>query len=139
MAEVSVSRRFEVPGHEMWARIGGFGSLWEWHPAIATTEVFDGGRRRTNSVIDGGRVTETLLEQGDRHHTFRIDDGPLPFERLVATLRVRDQKGSACVVEWEATLEARDIPEPEAVEQARGFFQAGLDALSSSADIGADK
>jgi mxaD protein len=128
MAAVSVSKRYEVPPEEMWARIGDPGALAAWHPAIEATEVFDGGRTRVNLVVGGGRVAETILELTDRRQTWRIDESPLPYD-LVATLQVRDDGGAACVVEWNATFEPNGVSEPEAAEMIRGFFQAGLDAL----------
>lgn len=129
MAEVSVSKRYDVPGNEMWERIGDPAKLFEWHPAIERTDVLDGGKRRVNTVVGGSRVSETILEQSDKHHVFRIDDGPLPYDNFVATIRVRDEGEDACVVEWDATFEPSGVPEHEAVELTHGFFQAGLDAL----------
>jgi hypothetical protein len=129
MARVSTSKRYDVSGQEMWERIGDPGRLYEWHPAIEATEVLSGGKKRVNTLGDGGRVSETILEQAERHHTFRIDQGPLPVENLVSTLRVRDESEGACVVEWEATFDPVGVTEDEAVEFNRGFFQEGLDAL----------
>ncbi len=129
MTHVRVCKRYEVPVKKMWERIGDPAKLCEWHPAIEKTEVFDGGRRRVNTVVGGALVSETILEQTDRHYTFRIDDGPLPIDDLVATIRVRDEGEDACSVEWEATFEPVGVPDHEAVELNRGFFQAGLDAL----------
>jgi hypothetical protein len=129
MARVSTSKRYDVSGQVMWKRIGDPGRIYEWHPAIDVTEVLDGGKKRVNTLGDGGRVSETILEQAERHHTFRIDESPLPLENLVATLRVRDEGEGGCVVEWEATFNPVGIPEDEGVELVRGFFQAGLDAV----------
>ena len=129
MARVSTSKRCEVSGQEMWMRIGDPGRIYEWHPYLEATEVLDGGSKRVNTRVDGGRVSETILEQAERHHTFRIDESPLPLENLVGTLRVRDDGEGACVVEWEATFDPAGIPEDDGVELVRGFFQAGLDAL----------
>ena len=129
MAHVRVSKRYEVAAEKMWERIGDPGQLAEWHPAIEKTEVLDGGNKRVNTVVGGGLVSETILEQAGRHHTFRIDDGPLPVDNFVATIRVRDDGESACCVEWDATFEPVGVADHEAVELNRGFFQAGLDAL----------
>ncbi|HEV2766081.1 MAG TPA: SRPBCC family protein [Acidimicrobiales bacterium] len=129
MADVRVSKHYEVPAKMMWDRIGDPGKLSEWHPAIEKTEMFDDGKRRINTVVGGAVVSETILEQAERHHKFRIDDSPLPVDNLVATIRVRDEGGKACSVEWEATFEPVGVPAHEAVALNRGFFQAGLDAL----------
>ena len=129
MAGVSGSQRYEVSGQEMWERIGDPGRIYEWHPAIEATEVLDGGKRRVNTLGDGGRVSETILERAERHHSWRIDESPLPVDNLIATLRVRDEGEGACIVEYEATFDPAGVPEDEAAELNRGFFQAGLDAL----------
>lgn len=129
MAEVSVSERYDVSGAEMWDRIGDPADIYKWHPAIEATEMADDGKTRIDSLPDGGRVSETILEQGERHHTYRIDESPLPVENLVGTIRVRDDEDSGCVVQWDATFDAAGISEAEATELVQGIFQAGLDAL----------
>ena len=129
MADVRVSKHYEMPAQQMWERIGDPSKLSEWHPAVEKTEMLDDGTRRVNTVVGGGLVSETILEQADRHHTFRIDDSPLPVDNFVATIRVREEAGDACSVEWEATFEPVGVPAHEAIDLNRGFFQAGLDAL----------
>ena len=129
MARVSTSKLSDLSGQEMWERIGDPARLYEWHPAIEATEVLDGGKTRVNTRRDGGRVSETILEQAERHYSFRIDESPLPLENLIGTLRVSDEGQGACVVEWQATFDPAGIPEDEAAEGVRAFFQAGLDAL----------
>jgi hypothetical protein len=129
MADVRVAKRYKVPGRELWERIGDPAKLAEWHPYIERTDSLDDGKTRVNTTVDGSRVTESILEQAERHHVFRIDDGPVPYDGFVSTVRVRDEGEDACIVEWEATLEPKGVPEDEAVEFTRRFFQAGLDAL----------
>jgi len=129
MADVRVAKRYKVPGRELWERIGDPTKIFEWHPFIERTDVLDGGKRRVNTTVDGLRVSETILEEAERHLIFRIDEGPLPYDEFVSTIRVRDEGEGACVVEWEATLAPKGVTEEEAVEFTRGFFQAGLDAL----------
>ena len=129
MTEVHLSKRYDVPGQQMWERIGDPGKISEWHPAIEATEMLDVGNTRVDTIVGGGRVSETILEQGERHHTYQIDESPLPVENLVGTIRVRDETDDACVVAWDATFEPAGISEHEAVELVSGIFQAGLDAL----------
>src|ERR671914_246412 len=66
MAQLSASKRYDVSGQEMWERIGNPGRIYEWHPAIEATEGLDGGKRRVNTLGEGGRVSETILERADR-------------------------------------------------------------------------
>ncbi len=128
MTEVSFAKHYEAPAEEMWGRIGDPGALAAWHPGVETTELVDGGTTRINTVPGGARVVEPILEQADRHYTFRIAHSPLPLRDFVSTIQVRgDGRGS--VVEWQATFEPSGVSETEATELVRGFFQAGLDAL----------
>lgn len=129
MAEVHVSKRYAVPAQEIWARIGDPARLAEWHPYIERTDPLDNGKRRVNTTADGSQVTETILEEAEQHHTWQIDDGPLPYESFVATMRIHDNGGGACVVECDATFEPKGIAQEEAEQLTRGFFQAGLDAI----------
>ena len=129
MARVSTSKHYDVSGQRMWERMGDPRRISEWHPFLETTEVIDGGKRRINTRGDGGRVSETILEQAERHYSYRIDESPLPFGNLVGTISVRDEGEDACIVEWDGTFDPAGTPVNEAVELVRGFFQAGLDAL----------
>jgi Polyketide cyclase / dehydrase and lipid transport len=129
MAHVAVSKRYDLPAEEMWARIGDPGSLAKWHPGVETTEMLDSGRTRVNTVPGGGRVVEPILEQADYRYTFRITESPLPFDELVSTILVRDDGGDACVVEWDATFQPNGVSEAEATDLVRAFYQTGLDAL----------
>lgn len=129
MVDVRVSKHFEGSAQELWDRIGDPAKLAEWHPYVERTNVLDGGKRRVNTTADGSQVSETILEEAERHHVFRIDDGPLPYADFVSTVRVRDEGDRGCIVEWTATLAPKGVSEDEAVEFTRQFFQAGLDAL----------
>lgn len=129
MAEVTVAKRFEVPAAHVWDRIGDPAELASWHPAVETTKVVDGGATRINTVVGGARVVEPILERAGDRYTFRITDSPLPLSDFVSTLRVAPEGERACRVEWGATFRPAGVPENEASEIVRGFFQAGLDAL----------
>ena len=129
MAQVSTSRRCDVSAQDMWDRIGDPGRIHEWYPGIEATEMLDGGRTRVDTLEGGGRGVETILELGERHMRYRLEEAPLPVSGLVGTLSVREDGEHGCVVEWEATFEPEGVPEDEAVEIVRGVLQVGLDAL----------
>jgi hypothetical protein len=130
MTLVSTSRHYDVPGLQMWERIGDPGRIYEWHPYIEATEVLDGGKKRINRRGDGELVSERILERAERHHTFQMEQTPLPFENFVGRLSVHDEGEDACVVDWEATFTPVGIPDDEGAQLVRGFFKAGLDALA---------
>ncbi|MDQ6767647.1 MAG: SRPBCC family protein, partial [Candidatus Eremiobacteraeota bacterium] len=99
-----------------------------WHPAIKNCTSQD-GKVRELTLADGGRIFETLLNDGALTYTYHIDKSPLPVKNYVATLRVLDAGQNACRVEWEATFEPSGASEDEAVKLIGGIFQDGLDNL----------
>ncbi|WP_165960255.1 SRPBCC family protein [Actinocrispum wychmicini] len=125
---MTTSRRFATSPEDMWKRIGGFGSLHEWHPAVTSTAVTASGQGRELVTTDGGRIVETLLDNGPSHYSYRIDQSALPFATLVSTLRVLSDLGG-CVVEWDAEFEPLGVSATDAANSARQFLQTGLDAL----------
>jgi hypothetical protein len=128
MASVTKSRHFDRSAAEVWKQIGNFDGLHTWHPAIAATRVFEGGRRRDLTLGDGGHLLETLLDQGDTFYSYRIDESPLPVANYESTIRVRDE-GDGSVLEWTATFQPDGATEQEAEELLGGIFQAGIDNL----------
>jgi mxaD protein len=129
MTEVSVSKRYDVPAEAMWSRIGDPLALAAWHPAVQTTEAVEGGRVRVNTTVSGDRVVESIVDRGERHYTFTMDETPLPFADFVSTIGVTDDGADGCVVVWRAKLSPDGVSEPDAAELVSGFFQAGLDTL----------
>lgn len=128
MVQAKRSKQFEESADELWSRVGGWGSLHEWHPAVKATKVSDDGSLRTLTLADGRIVIEKLLEQGERSYSYRIEESPLPVKNYRATIRVRAEGGGS-VLEWEGTFEPAGVSDSEAVELIEGIYQASLDAL----------
>jgi hypothetical protein len=130
MAHVHEEQQYDVPADEMWARIGDFQGLHTWHPAIESTVSGQDGRARDLHLGDGGVVSETLLEEGERSYSYRIDDSPLPVKDgdYVARISVEERGGGSLVV-WQADFTPEGASEDEAVEVIGGIFRAGLGNL----------
>jgi len=125
VASVVRRKRFGVPVDEMWRRIGDFHTLHTWHPWIEASEPAEGGAVRRLTTADGGTTVETLVEEGPRSYTYRLDSGRLPVEDYLATLSVRDEDGG-CVVEWESRF---DPTADDASERVAAVYDAGLGNL----------
>ena len=112
---------------DVWAEIGGFGGLADWHPGVASTEVveIDGLVHRHLTLSDGGRLLERLIETGPHHYTYEIIDSPLPLTDHRATLSCVAEAGG-CHVFWSAMFEPTDVSTDEIV---CGFYEEGLRAL----------
>jgi hypothetical protein len=133
MAKVSMAMELGVPADKVWELIGGFNALPNWHPAVERSEVKGEGKGsvRTLHLAGGGTIEERLeqLDDSERLYRYSIVSGPLPVANYSATLRVRDEGGGKCTVEWGSDFEPAGAPEGDAVEAIRGVYQAGFDNL----------
>jgi hypothetical protein len=115
------------PPDKVWAEIGGFGDIAEWHPGIESAEVFDieDEIHRHLTLGDGGLILERLVETGPHHYTYEIVESPLPLTDHRATLSCVAEEGG-CHVFWSAMFEPTD---PSADDIISGFYEQGLRAL----------
>jgi lambda repressor-like predicted transcriptional regulator len=132
MAKVSSATELPVPAATVWAVIGNFNALPDWHPAVAKSELKkdDGGTLRKLSLVGGGTIEEKLeqIDDKERLYTYSILAGPLPVSNYTATLRVRDG-GKGCKVEWSSEFDAKGAPESDAVAAISGIYEAGFENL----------
>ncbi len=112
---------------KIWAEIGDFGAMADWHPGITKTEVVDieGETHRHLTLSNGGLLLERLVETGRLYYTYEIADSPLPLADHRATLSCVAEEGG-CHVFWSAVFEPTD---PSADEIVSGFYEEGLRAL----------
>ena len=115
------------PPEKIWAEIGDFGGMDDWHPGIASTEVVDieGETHRHLTLDNGELLLERLVETGPLYYTYEIVDAPLPLANHRATLSCVPEAGG-CHVFWSAVFEPTD---PSADEIVSGFYEEGLRAL----------
>ena len=132
MAKVSLQSTFAISPDEVWKLIGKFNALPDWHPAIQSSKLEDGGRLRRLSILGGGEVVERLetIDEKDRLYRYSIVSGPLPVANYTATLRVRDDGKGNALVEWSSEFDpVKGAPEQEAVNVIQNVYQTGLDNL----------
>ena len=115
------------PPDGIWAEIGGFGAMADWHPGIVSAEVVDieGETHRHLTLSIGGLLLERLVDTGPLYYTYEIVDSPLPLADHRATLSCVAEEGG-CHVFWSAVFEPTD---PSADEIVSGFYEEGLRAL----------
>jgi hypothetical protein len=111
----------------VWAEIGGFGDVADWHPRVTGCEVIEieGETHRHLTLDDGGLILERLIETGPHHYTYEMVDGPLPLADHRATLSCVAEEGG-CHVFWAAVFEPSD---PSADDIVAAFYEEGLRAL----------
>jgi len=120
-----------APPERVWAEIGGFASIADWHPMIDSVELteIEGDPYRHLRMADGELFFERLIETGPHHYSYEVVDGPFPVSDYRATLSVVAETGG-CHVFWSA----RFIPAESAThlpdEMVAKFYEIGLEELA---------
>lgn len=137
-AALEVKQRGEVPGTpaEVWAKIGGFCAIQDWHPAVAKCEETKEGDDvfRILTLQDGAAIKEKLTDSDDMSYSYEIIEGPLPVKDYEATFEVEagDETGRSTVV-WEADFDANGVEDAEAEKIIQGIFADGIASIEKQA------
>jgi len=131
MSNVSMKLDLPIGADELWEAIGSFGKLSEWHPAVETSDLEDGGRRRRLALVGGGEIVEELkvLDPDAHLYSYSILSSPLPVANYVSTLKITPTEDGKCTVQWSSDFEADGVPENDAVNVITGIYEAGFESL----------
>lgn len=136
-----------APSDKVWALIGDFSALQNWHPAVAASPADKGnaeGSLRRVSLKGGGELSETLeaFDATKMRYSYRAKDGgALPVTNYTATLHVKAD-GAKAVVEWRGAFyrgHPGNNPPPEqnddaAVAAVTAVYKAGLAQIKALAE-----
>jgi mxaD protein len=130
----------------VWAVVGRFGGVADWHPDVASAKSTGGdapGAARELTLRKGGVVKETLdeYEPKELKYSYRMSDpnlDALPVSSYSATLVVRPAAGGGSEVEWYGRLYRGDtsneppenLNDDAAREAMSTFFRDGLNGLA---------
>ncbi|MFW5679286.1 MAG: SRPBCC family protein [Pseudomonadota bacterium] len=132
---VEVERKLNVSAtpEEVWAVVGDFGALADWHPMVATCDVERHGEvvHRHIRTVDGGELLEREIgdHPDDHSYTYEILSSPLPVRQYRAIFRVLPDNGGSKVI-WSSTFEPADVPIDEAAMAVTAIFDAGLRSIA---------
>lgn len=135
---IEVKKRREAPGKpaEVWAVVGDFCAIKDWHPAVAECEQFeeDGDTYRILTLGDGGKIKEKLTDTDDTSYSYEIIESPLPVKDYSATLEVgEDDEPDRVEIEWESDFDADGVEDAEAEKIISGIFNDGVSAIKKKA------
>jgi hypothetical protein len=120
----------------LWAKIGGWCAISEWHPAIAKCEESKDGDVvfRTLTLKDGGVIKEKLLEKGTTSYQYEIIESPLPVKNYTAMFSVvpDDDDTDEINVLWSATFDANGQDDKAARQVIDGIFKAGMESIKAT-------
>ena len=136
-----------APADKVWALIGDFSALQNWHPGVASSPADKGnaeGSVRLVKLKGGGELSETLeaFDASKMRYSYRAKDGgALPVSNYTASLNVKAD-GAKSVVEWRGAFyrgHPGNNPPPAqnddaAVAAVTATYQAGLAQLKALAE-----
>lgn len=139
---IDVKKRREAPGTpaQVWAVVGDFCAIKNWHPAVAECEQTkeDDVVFRILTLKDGAKIKEKLTKTGDTSYSYEIIEGPLPVKNYTAELMVgEDDEPERVEIVWTATFDAEGASDEEAKKTIAGIFDAGVTGIKKAA-IAAD-
>lgn len=122
---------------ELWAKIGGWCAIQEWHPAVEKCEESKEGDDsfRTLTLKGGGAIKEKLLASDAGSYRYEIIESPLPVTNYTALLAVAPEGDDLDEVKltWSATYDPAEGKEAkEARDTIDGIFQAGIDSIKAA-------
>jgi hypothetical protein len=136
---LTVKKKRDAPGdpEEVWALIGDFCAIKNWHPAVANCEESKEGdvTYRLLTLKNGGKIKEKLTGTEETSYSYEIVESPLPVKNYKATLEVEEDEDSPdrSEVEWEATFDANGASDEDAQKAIAGIFEDGVKAIKKLA------
>lgn len=131
MAKVSMQAPVNMSAEELWKLIGQFNALPDWHPAVTSSKLEDGGKLRRLQIMGGGEIVERLekIDDGDRLYRYSLVSGPLPVANYTATIRVKEDGKGKATIEWTGEFDPKGATETDASQAVQDVYKMGLDNL----------
>ena len=133
-ASINKSIDVKAPADKVWAMIGPFCSIKDWHPAIG--ECTESGEVRTLTTKDGkAQFVEKKIASDKKtmSYSYAIEKSPLPITGYTSTLKVTPKGANESTVQWSSTYTPAKGKEQDADMAISGIYQAGLDNIQKTA------
>ena len=136
-SSASLSRSVDVNGNpaKVWAMIGAFCAIKDWHPAIGScTESNTGPRTRTLVTRDGQAKfleAQTAFSDVDRFYSYTFLSSPLPVTNYSSTFSVTPKTGGTSTVTWSSTYTPDTGKENDANNALIGIYETGLSEIKT--------
>ena len=124
------------PSPEIWAIVGEFCAIKDWHPAVAQCEETKEGdvTFRTLTLKDGGKIKEKLTGTEDLAYTYEIVESPLPVKHYKSKLWLEvDDEPDRSVILWQSDFDANGKSDEEAEKIITGIFKDGVKGIKEKA------
>jgi hypothetical protein len=133
----TVTKSIDVNGspEQVWAAIGPFCSIQDWHPAIGKCTT-DGKTPPTRTLVTkDGKATfvelQTARDDKGYSYSYAIKTSPLPLTDYNSTIKVAAKGSSMSTITWNSTFTPASGKEAAAEDAVGGIYQSGLDAVKT--------
>lgn len=136
---IDVNKKRDAPGkpEDVWAFVGDFCAIKDWHPVVADCQITKEGdvTFRTLTLKGGGEIKEKLTGRDETSYSYEIVESPLPVKNYKATLSIEEDEDSPdrSEVSWEATFDAQGASEEDAAKKIADIFEAGVKSIKAKA------
>ena len=132
----SVDKTIDVkaPADKVWAMIGPFCSIKDWHPAIG--QCTESGGVRTLTTKDGKATFEEkqiASNSKTMDYSYEILKSPLPITDYKSTIKVMPKGDGMSTITWSSTYTPDAGKEAAAQTAIAGIYQSGLDNIQKMA------
>ena len=117
----------------VWALIGPFCSLGDWHPVVGSCTIGDDGNRTIVTADGSATFIERETTRDDAAHTYSyaIVSSPLPVADYVATISVTETAPGASTITWSSHYTTPEGMDAVAAEALTGIYEAGFAGISA--------
>jgi hypothetical protein len=132
MTKVSVLSNFATSAELVWALIGNFHGMADWHPAVVRSDMGAGGNLRRLSFSGGGQAVDRLICHDNQKKIYRYFsvESPLPVAECAGAISVNiGEDGTGSIVEWSANFAPAGFSEHDSKCVIRNVYEAGIDNL----------
>ncbi|MBL6958155.1 MAG: SRPBCC family protein [Rhodospirillales bacterium] len=129
MSKVELNTLLDIEPEKVWELIGHFKALPDWHPAVESSELEDGGAQRRLQLVGGSSIVERLEHVGDGEfdYSYAMEDSPIPVADYKATVRLI-KVGKKTKVVWESDFDG-NFPAADFLKLSQGLYQGWLEDL----------
>ena len=137
MTNVVVKDAINATADEIWKTLSSFRNVEKYIPLVksSTVEGSGVGAKRTciiPSESGGEEKIEEELKSFDndaKTFSYSITSSPMPLEKYLGTVKVKDLGNGRCEVEWSSTFEPKGMPEEEVAKMINDIYVAAIDGL----------
>ncbi len=139
MAQVTVSKDFNVDADAIWAIVRQFNNMDKYLPSLITSCAIEGDGQGAKRVCgtENGDIQETLSLLDDEsmtmEYTIDNEDAPLPLSNYTGGARVESLGAGKSRFSWNGRFEPKGLPEDEVSQILEGAYSAILDNIAENA------